>query len=69
MRDELWCDAWNEWDDDRSSWYDRIEQLSDRYDAALGRRLAKREEELRAFVEEDKRYREERDRKSGAGAA
>jgi DNA-directed RNA polymerase specialized sigma24 family protein len=69
MREELWCDAWNEWDDDRSSWYDRIEQLSDRYDDAFARRLERREERLRAFIEAERRYREERDRKSGAGAA
>lgn len=69
MREELWCDAWNEWDADRSSWYDRIEELSDRYDDAFARRAERREERLRAWIEEYNRYLEERERKSGTGAA
>jgi RNA polymerase sigma factor (sigma-70 family) len=41
LRDELWYDAFDAAEIDRSAWFDRIEQLSDRYDYALGLRIAR----------------------------
>lgn len=50
LRDELWYTAYCQDDVDRSAWADRIEELSDLYDDAFARRVARDLERLRRLV-------------------
>jgi RNA polymerase sigma factor (sigma-70 family) len=69
LRDELWEDAFEAGDVDRSIWYDRIDQLSDKYDATYGKRLAKRWLAQFKAAGADLESDEDGGKKSGAGAA
>jgi DNA-directed RNA polymerase specialized sigma24 family protein len=69
LRDELWFAAHRAGRVDRSSWYDRIEQLSDRYDAAFSRRVIANEIKHGRLTPEQIAFLTRADKKSGAGAA
>jgi DNA-directed RNA polymerase specialized sigma24 family protein len=69
LRDELWEEAFCDDDVDRSVWSDRIEGLSDRYDDALGRRMAEQFARIADFLRTHFPSEGEAGTNSSAGAA